>query len=99
VNAAKTFLRSATKKTRKRAKITLDASAASHRAAQEMKDGRTLQKSKNPIHPILQQPHLTGTLTSQTACQNRGVRRSPLEPAGNASQLRRWIEFAAEPLF
>jgi transposase-like protein len=42
VNAAKAFLRSAMKKTRKPTKITLDAYAASHRAVREMKEAGEL---------------------------------------------------------
>ena len=42
VNAAKTFLRNAIKKRRTPTKITLDASAASHRAVREMKEAGEL---------------------------------------------------------
>ena len=42
VNAAKAFLRSAMKKTRKPTKIALDAYAASHRAVREMKEAGEL---------------------------------------------------------
>jgi transposase-like protein len=44
VNAAKDFLRSAMKNTRKPTKITLDAYAASHRAVREMKEAGELSK-------------------------------------------------------
>jgi transposase-like protein len=44
VNAAKAFLRSAMKKTRKPTKITLEAYAASHRAVREMKEAGELSK-------------------------------------------------------
>ena len=44
VNAAKSFLRRAMKNTRKPAKITLDAYAASHRAVPEMKEDRELPR-------------------------------------------------------
>jgi transposase-like protein len=47
VNAAKAFLRSAMKKTRKPAKTTLDAYAASHRAVREM--------AARATEPILEQ--------------------------------------------
>ena len=49
VNAAKGFLRSAMKNTRKPTKITLDAYAASHRAVREMKEmGELPQRVKVP---------------------------------------------------
>src|SRR6516225_9624173 len=44
VNAAKSFLRRAMKNTRKPAKITLDAYAASHRAVREMKEDGELPR-------------------------------------------------------
>src|ERR1700680_3707455 len=44
VNAAKTFLRSSMKNTRKPTKITLDAYAASHQAVREMKETGELSK-------------------------------------------------------
>ncbi len=45
VTAAKAFFRSAISNTRKPAKITLDASAASHRAVREMKEKGELSQS------------------------------------------------------
>jgi transposase-like protein len=44
VDAAKTFLRSAMRKTRRPTKITLDAYAASHRAVREMKEAGELPR-------------------------------------------------------
>ena len=45
MNAAKAFLRSALKKTRKPTKITLEAYGASHRAVREMKEADELSRS------------------------------------------------------
>ena len=62
VNAAKTFLRSAMKKTRKPAKITLDAYAASHRAVREMKETGDLSqrvrvRSSQYLNNLIEQDH------------------------------------------
>ena len=62
VNAAKTFLRSAMKKTRPPAKITLDAYAASHRAVREMKEAgelpsRVKVRSSQYLNNLVEQDH------------------------------------------
>jgi transposase-like protein len=62
VNAAKSFLRRALKNTRKPAKITLDACAASHRAVREMKeDGelprRVKVRSSQYLNNLIEQDH------------------------------------------
>ena len=62
VNAAKSFLRRAMKKTRTPAKITLDAYAASHRAVREMKeDGELPQRvrvrSSQYLNNLIEQDH------------------------------------------
>jgi len=62
VNAAKSFLRRAMKNTRKPAKITLDAYAASHRAVREMKeDGelprRVQVRSSQYLNNLIEQDH------------------------------------------
>jgi transposase-like protein len=65
VNAAKTFLRSAMKNTRRPTKITLDAYAASHRAVRELKeDGElprrvTVRSSQylNNLNNLIEQDH------------------------------------------
>src|SRR6516164_5508038 len=62
VNAAKSFLRRAMKNTRKPAKITLDAYAASHRAVREMKeDGelprRVRVRSSQYLNNLIEQDH------------------------------------------
>jgi transposase-like protein len=62
VNAAKSFLRRAMKNTRKPAKITLDAYAASHRAVREMKeDGelprRVKVRSSEYLNNLIEQDH------------------------------------------
>jgi transposase-like protein len=62
VNAAKTFLRSAMKNTRKPTKITLDAYAASHRAVREMKETGELFKrvrvrSSQYLNNLIEQDH------------------------------------------
>ena len=54
VNAAKAFIRSAMKKTRKPTKITLDAYAASHRAVREMKEDGEPAASEGTIQPIFE---------------------------------------------
>jgi transposase-like protein len=60
--AAKGFLRSAMKKTRKPTKITLDAYAASHRAVREMKEAGELSKrvrvrSSQYLNNLIEQDH------------------------------------------
>jgi transposase-like protein len=62
VNAAKSFLRSAMKNTRVPTKITLDAYAASHRAAREMKEGgelpsRVQVRSSQYLNNLVEQDH------------------------------------------
>ena len=62
VNAAKTFLGSAMKNTRKPAKITLDAYAASHRAVLEMKETgelpqRVMVRSSQYLNNLIEQDH------------------------------------------
>jgi transposase-like protein len=62
VNAAKSFLRRAMKNTRRPAKITLDAYAASHRAVREMKeDGelprRVKVRSGQYLNNLIEQDH------------------------------------------
>jgi transposase-like protein len=62
VNAAKTFLRSAMKNTRKPTKITLDAYAASHRAVWEMKETGELSqrvrvRSSQYLNNLIEQDH------------------------------------------
>jgi transposase-like protein len=62
VNAAKSFLRSAMKKTRVPTKITLDAYAASHRAVREMKEGgelprRVKVRSSQYLNNLVEQDH------------------------------------------
>jgi len=62
VNAAKTFLRSAMKKTRRPRKITLDAYAASHRAVREMKEAcelprRVKVRSSRYLNKLIEQDH------------------------------------------
>jgi transposase-like protein len=62
VNAAKSFLRRAMKNTRKPAKITLDAYAASHRAVRERKeDGelarRVTVRSSQYLNHLIEQDH------------------------------------------
>jgi transposase-like protein len=62
VNAAKAFLRSAMKNTRRPTKITLDAYAASHRALREMKeDGelprRVTVRSSQYLNNLIEQDH------------------------------------------
>src|SRR5262249_9760853 len=62
VDAAKGFLRSAMKNTRKPTKITLDAYAASHRAVREMKeDGELPQRvkvrSSQYLNNLIEQDH------------------------------------------
>ena len=70
VNAAKAFLRRAIKNTRKPAKITLDAYAASHRAVREMKeDGELPRRVTVRIEPIFEQLDRTGSSASETVKQ------------------------------
>jgi len=62
VNAAKTFLRRAMEKTRKPAKITLDAYASSHRAVREMKEtgelsNRVMVRSSQYLNNLIEQDH------------------------------------------
>jgi transposase-like protein len=62
VNAAKTFLRKAMKNRRKPTKITLDAYAASHRAAREMKEigeisRRVKVRSSQYLNNLVEQDH------------------------------------------
>ena len=62
VNAAKTFLRNAMKNRRKPTKITLDAYAASHRAAREMKEigeisRRVKVRSSQYLNNLVEQDH------------------------------------------
>jgi transposase-like protein len=62
VNAAKSFLRSAMKKTRQPTKITLDAYAASHRAVREMKEAgevpqRVRVRSSRYLNNLIEQDH------------------------------------------
>jgi transposase-like protein len=62
VNAAKDFLRSAMKNTRKSTKITLDAYAASHRAVREMTEAGELSKrvrvrSSQYLNNLIEQDH------------------------------------------
>jgi transposase-like protein len=62
VNAAKAFLRSATKKTCKPTKITLDAYVASHRAVREMKEAgelpqRVRVRSSQYLNNLIEQDH------------------------------------------
>jgi transposase-like protein len=62
VNAAKAFLRSAMKKTRKPTKIALDAYAASHRAVREMKEAgelpqRVRVRSSQYLNNLIEQDH------------------------------------------
>ena len=62
VNAAKTFLSSAMKNTRRPTKITLDAYAASHRAAREMKETGELSqrvrvRSSQYLNNLIEQDH------------------------------------------
>lgn len=62
VNAAKSFLRSALRNTRKPAKITLDAYAASHRAVREMQEmgelsQRVKVRSSQYLNNLIEQDH------------------------------------------
>ena len=62
VNAAKTFLRRAIKEQRMPTKITLDAYAASHRAAAELKESgeitkRVLVRSNKYLNNLIEQDH------------------------------------------
>ena len=62
VNAAKSFLRTATKNTRTPTKITLDAYAASHRAVREMKAAgelpqRVTVRSNRYLNNLIEQDH------------------------------------------
>jgi transposase-like protein len=62
VNAAKSFLRRAMKNTRRPAKITLDAYAASHRAVREMKEDGELPRRVNVrssqyLNNLIEQDH------------------------------------------
>jgi transposase-like protein len=62
VNAAKSFLRRAMNNTRKPAKITLDAYAASHRAVREMKEEgelprRVKVRSSQYLNNLIEQDH------------------------------------------
>ena len=92
VNAAKAFLRGAIEKARKPTKITLDAYAASHSAVREMKETGELSKgvtvrSSQYLNNLIEQDHrrvqqrirpMLGF--GKRACQNCGVRHSPLDP-------------------
>ena len=62
MNAAKSFLRSAMKNTRKPTKITLDVYAASHRAVRDMKETGELSKrvrvrSSQYLNNLVEQDH------------------------------------------